>query len=320
MANNKNRRGSTSAHRKVKTSARNTRKDTSYSVKIAKSTSRVLVSEEMMTENADPDLIDKKPVIITPSQETPKVEKNEKTEPVENLRIESVLDNVLSAEAEDRYEENALKTLADEKMRERAEIERKIQEPVIQKTSAKELKDREIKKAVAAAERSVKKKPTKNAHTFKLGWGTTLAAVSAAAAIVFAVVYFVNLSTPDLSLRVAAIQTGIDASYPSYVPRDFSLSDVTSESGKITMNFKNSSTGETFALIEEESSWDTTALLENFVRKEYSASFSTVKENGLTLYIDGSSAAWVNAGKIFKIRAENGVLTKKQISSIAASV
>ncbi|MDO4507823.1 MAG: hypothetical protein Q4B65_00290 [Candidatus Saccharibacteria bacterium] len=187
--------------------------------------------------------------------------------------------------------------------------------------TAKEIKEQAIKKALASAERTVKSdKKTKKMPKLQVNWGRFVLALSCAATVVFAIVYFVNLSSPNLSFQVAAMQTGIDASYPSYVPRDYSLSDITSESGKIEMNFINRSEGKSFSLTEEASSWDSNALLENFVRKEYGKDFSMVRENGLTIYISGSKACWVNGGVVYKIAAENGVLTKKQISAIATSL
>jgi hypothetical protein len=145
-------------------------------------------------------------------------------------------------------------------------------------------------------------------------------ALVCSAAAVFAIVYFVNLNAPNISLKVAAMQTGIEASYPAYVPRDYSLSDITSESGKITLNFKNSATGEGFSLVEEKSSWDTNALLNNYVRKEYNEDYTVIKEQGLTIYISNGDAAWVNGGIIYKLRAATNSLTKKQIKSIAVSL
>lgn len=192
-----------------------------------------------------------------------------------------------------------------------------------QKLSAKELKDLAIKKALASAEKTTKndKKAKKvKGEKVHFGFGRVVLALSCAAAAVFAIAYFVNLNMPDISLRVAAMQTGIEASYPSYVPRDFSLSDITSEEGKITLNFRNATTGDAFSLVEEQSSWDSNALLTNFVKDAYGENYTAVREQGLTLYISGSSACWVNGGVVYKLTTTNGSLTKKQIKSIATSL
>ena len=198
--------------------------------------------------------------------------------------------------------------------------------PMVSKMTAKELKDQAIKKALANASKvtddnNVKaEKKTKKSPKLHFGLGRVVLALSCAAAAVFAIVYFVNLNMPDISMRVAAMQTGIEASYPSYVPRDFNLSDITSEDGKVILNFKNAGNGDTFSLTEENSSWDSNALLTNFVKDEYGEDYSIVREQGLTIYISGSDAAWVNGGVVYKLKTTAGMLTKKQISSIAVSL
>ena len=194
--------------------------------------------------------------------------------------------------------------------------------------TAQELKNQAIKKALADAEKSVdttktkktKKSKMKSGEKLHFGFGRVMLAVSCAAAAVFAIAYFVNLNMPDISLRVAAMQTGIEAAYPSYVPRDFSLSDITSESGKITLNFRNATTGDAFTLVEEQSAWDSSALLSNYVKPTYGDNYTTIREQGLTLYMSGSDACWVNGGVVYNLKTVSGSLTKKQIKSIAVSL
>ena len=203
-----------------------------------------------------------------------------------------------------------------------------VQSPSSPSTSARQMKDQAIKKALAEAtmkssdEKVTKKTRSKKKSDNKLhfGFGRVILALSCAAVAVFAIVYFVNLNMPDISLKVAAMQTGINASYPSYVPRDYSVSSITSENGKITIDFRNNTTGTDFILVEESSSWDSNALLKNFVKNEYGDNYTTVREQGLTLYISDGNATWVNGGVLYKIKADNGVLTNKQIKSVAVSL
>lgn len=212
------------------------------------------------------------------------------------------------------------------RMRERAEMTQPTPTPTV---SARELKDRAIQKALASAESiktdegktmPTKSKKTKKVNPVHFGFWRVMLALFCAAAAVFAIAYFVNLNMPDISMRVAAMQTGMNPTYPNYVPRDYSVSSITSEDGKITMEFKNSNTDESFVLIEEKSSWDTNALASNFVKEEYGENYSIVREQGLTIYVSGSNAAWVNGGNVYKIKADGGVLTNKQIRSIAVSL
>ena len=215
---------------------------------------------------------------------------------------------------------------AQTKMRERQSM--MTQQQVQNKPTAKELKDQAIKKALMSAATSDMKeqqtitsqKSKKKMGKMKFGFGRIMLALSCATAVVFAVAYFVNLNMPDISLRVAAMQTGIDATYPGYVPRDYNVAGITSESGRVVLDFHNNNTDEKFTLEEEASSWDSNALLTNYVKEAFGDEYSIVREQGLTIYIKGSNAVWVNGGIVYKLKAEDGVLTNKQIRSIAVSL
>lgn len=140
-----------------------------------------------------------------------------------------------------------------------------------------------------------------------------------AAACVAAIVYFVGSSIPDISVKVAAMQTGIEASYPSYIPREYSLSDISSEEGRIVLVFKGPDKT-SFTLSEEKSSWDSTTLLRNFVEPTWQENYITTHEQGVTIYISGANAAWVNGGVLYKIEASSNSLTKKQLRNIVTSL
>lgn len=144
-------------------------------------------------------------------------------------------------------------------------------------------------------------------------------AFTCAAACVAVVAFFIYLNMPDLSVRVTAMQNGINSSYPHYVPRDYSLANVTSETGKITMEFTGPEQN-AFTLTEERSSWDSNALLNNFVKAEWGENYVTIREQGLTLYVSGSDAAWVDGGIFYNLDASGNNLTKKQIKNIAVSL
>lgn len=192
--------------------------------------------------------------------------------------------------------------------------------------TAKELKERAIRQALASAATTTKAESKSRARKkqkmslFSVGLGRVTLAFACAALAVFAIIYFVNANMPDISLKVAAMQTGINASYPSYVPRDYSISSITSENKRITLSFANGQTNEKFGIVEETSSWDSNALLSNYVKPTYGENYTTVKEQGLTIYISGSNAAWVNGGVMYAIKADGDTLTNKQIRSIATSL
>lgn len=144
-------------------------------------------------------------------------------------------------------------------------------------------------------------------------------AFGCATACVAGIIYVVSSNVPDISVRVAAMQAGVDSSYPSYVPTEFSLTDIKSDDKEIILTFTNAKE-QSFKLSEKKSAWDSAALERNLVKKTWQDDYSTTHEQGITMYIHESSAAWVNGGVLYQITAEDGVLTKKQLRSIATSM
>lgn len=194
-------------------------------------------------------------------------------------------------------------------------------------TSPEELKNRAIEQAlhsVATMDEEQNRKTKAHANLMprkKFRAKHFAIAFTCAAACVAAIIYVVGSNIPDISVRVAAMQTGIQASYPSYIPRDYSLGDIVSENGKITLKFDGPD-GASFTLVEEKSSWDSTALLRNYVEPTWDDNYTTTHEQGITIYISdaNSNAAWVNGGVLYKITSNSSVLTKKQVRSIVTSL
>lgn len=132
--------------------------------------------------------------------------------------------------------------------------------------------------------------------------------------------YLVYLNLPDLSVRVAAMQTGIENAYPSYVPMNYRLDGLVKEDkGAITMNFVREDGG-SFRLIEKKSSWDSATVLSNLVEEKWGSDYVVAKGQGLTIYISGSNAVWVNGGVLYQIEDNNSGLTTDDLHDIAISL
>lgn len=191
-----------------------------------------------------------------------------------------------------------------------------------EQASAKELKDQAIKKAlrsVATAEQNETKNPVADITAKRKFTAKNIVfALSATVVIVFAIGYFIKINMPNISVQVAAMQAGIEGKYPTYIPKEFSLKETRSETNKITLVFV-SNNDQTFELIEEKTFWDSTTLLNNYVKKSWE-DYSTIREQGLTIYVSDSNASWVNNGIIYKINATDNILSKQQIRSIATSL
>ena len=187
------------------------------------------------------------------------------------------------------------------------------------KIPAKELKEQEIKKAVNTAAKMPTSPKRRERKVFgDFGLTRVFLAAACITTAVFAVVYFVNLTSSNMSIQVAASQSGINAKYPAYVPRGYEMSDVTSSSGKVSMRFKGDD-GE-FIISEENSSWDSEGLLNNFIKPTYNNDYTVVREQGLTLYMGANWQVWVNGGMLYKLNITSGTLTKKQLKAIATSL
>ncbi|MDO4729741.1 MAG: hypothetical protein Q4A96_00910 [Candidatus Saccharibacteria bacterium] len=186
--------------------------------------------------------------------------------------------------------------------------------------SAKEMKDKAIQKAlhdVATMQQEQEEYQPKRRFWQKRGF-----LISGAVAIISIALlgYLVYLNLPDLSVRVAAMQTGIENAYPSYVPMNYRLSGLVKEdNGVITMNFVQENGG-SFQLIEKKSSWDSATVLSNFVEEKWGSDYVVAKGQGLTVYISGSNAVWVNGGVLYQIEDHGSNLTTDDLHDIAISL
>ncbi len=176
-------------------------------------------------------------------------------------------------------------------------------------------------KADAKKSKKEKKKEEKvTRHLKKRKGGRILLALATSTACVIALAAVVKVNLPNISVKVAAVQTGVEASYPSYVPRDFNLSGVyTNDQNSVIIEFKGPN-DTSFTLAEEKTSWDSNALLSNYVKGAYGDTYDTVREQNVTIYINYSNAAWVKNGTFYKLTANSGVLSKKQIKNIVSSL
>ena len=125
-----------------------------------------------------------------------------------------------------------------------------------------------------------------------------------------------KFSMPDISAKVAAAQNG--ASYPSFVPRDFTAR---SSFQKNTFSLEFVGPDKTrFTLDQEKLPWDSNALLNNYVKPTWGEQYDTIREQGLTIYMYQSNAAWVNGGTVYKLNTTSGSLSKKQLKNIITSL
>jgi hypothetical protein len=136
--------------------------------------------------------------------------------------------------------------------------------------------------------------------------------------IIGGVLTYANL--PVLSVSFASAQAGIKAAYPEYRPDGYSLSQpVTFSDGEVTLVFKSNSTSTGYTIVQTRSSWDSSAVLDNVVRKSAGDNYVTTQEKGLIIYTYDQNAAWVNGGILYEIDS-TAPLSGEQIRRIATSL
>lgn len=180
---------------------------------------------------------------------------------------------------------------------------------------AHEIKQRVVQKALDEA------KPQKVKRTSFFKKHPKFLSISTLAIMVLLVGgYLTYANLPGLSVRVAAIQAGISASIPSYQPSGYSLvSPVQYKEGEVTMKFHANAGPQSFAVTQQRSSWDSSALLENYVNEKSDNNYNTYNDSGLTIYVFGTNAAWVNGGILHVVEGD-APLTNEQIRRIATSM
>lgn len=172
-----------------------------------------------------------------------------------------------------------------------------------------------------AMEKAPAKADTKQVKTVRKQKKSTrhLSIASASLAVLMLGGYFTYLNMPTLSVRVAAAQAGIDASYPTYRPAGYRLDGpVAYTDGEVSMKFASNSGPQSYNISQKKMNWDSSAV-EQDVNQKTSGSYSTSTTSGLTIYLYGNNASWVNAGILYTLSGD-APLSSEQIDHIATSM
>jgi len=85
------------------------------------------------------------------------------------------------------------------------------------------------------------------------------------------------------------------------------------------MKFASNSGPQNFTVTQSKTSWDSSAVLDNYIKEKAGDNYITYDEHGLTIYTYGSNAAWVNGGVLYTITGD-APLSGDQIRHIATSM
>lgn len=151
------------------------------------------------------------------------------------------------------------------------------------------------------------KSPTHWARTLSVGFAVMLLAG-----------YLTYLSMPNISIRMAAIQSGIDAKYPGYQPDGYAMSGpIRFSNGEVSITYAYADNSASYTLLQQKSNWDSAAVKEYFSEKTTTPMITMI--DGLTIYSNGREAAWVNGGILYQISG-TADLSSDQVQKIATSL
>ena len=185
----------------------------------------------------------------------------------------------------------------------------KIEKPVAK--TAHQLKNEAIEKALSNDKKARRRQKKGGAlrwlNTFSVGFAVMLLGG-----------YLTYLSMPNISIKMAAVQSGIDAKYPGYKPDGYALNGpIKFKSGEVSMKYAYADGSSGYTITQQKSGWNSSAVKEFFSEKHKNP--NTTMIDGLTIYSGGKEAAWVNGGILYQISGDAN-LSSSQIEKIATSL
>lgn len=132
--------------------------------------------------------------------------------------------------------------------------------------------------------------------------------------------YLTYTNIPNLSIRIAAANSGVDANLPSYQPAGYQIHGPISYSdGEVSVGYKQMSGNSSYKLTQKPTDWDPIATLDNYVQSDSKDDYQIHSVQGLTVYTYSKKAVWVNDGVLHVIDG-TAPLSNQQVERIVASM
>jgi hypothetical protein len=161
-------------------------------------------------------------------------------------------------------------------------------------------------------DRQIRRRSRRRAHR-------ALSITATALAVALLVGFFGWQQRSALTMRYAASKSGIAAHLPAAKPGGFSVGNISYNPGLVATEFINHKTGESFAVVQKQTNWDSNALRDDFVASK-SRTYQTIDAAGRTLYTYGDNdATWVDNGIWYQVNTK-GSLTTNQLVALALSM
>lgn len=124
---------------------------------------------------------------------------------------------------------------------------------------------------------------------------------------------------PTPSIYIAGLRSGVDATYPDYIPDGYRLNGPARvQDSKIVIDFVTINGNDKFSITETQSSWDSSAL-KNKVNEDSNGEFLTTSIDGLTIFTYKNNTSWINGGLLFTITWD-APLSSTQVQKIATGL
>lgn len=181
--------------------------------------------------------------------------------------------------------------------------------------SSRELKDHLIKQQIDHAPAKANHK----AHKAKKAPLRVSSVMAACLGVMILGGYLSYINMPNLSVRVAASQAGINAEYPGYTPSGYSFDGpIAYSNGQVLLKFEANGGTTNYEIKQQRSTWDSQAVLDNYVVAQ-TDEYDVNDTQGLTVYTYNNNAAWVNKGVLYTISGDAPLRTE-QVLKIATSL
>lgn len=260
----------------------------------------------------------KRPVVLSETTNPPEI-----VSAADNQQFKQIITEARQANFFTRYRMHQVATdrrrqeLAALKQAERAFAGRKIAVPQLSPAEAQALNTQTKQQTLAAAIANdrAERPAYRPRQSFFKRHSSALAGV---AAMVVLGGYLTYLNMPSISLRIAASQAGINASYPEYKPAGYSIKKLAAfENNQVVMEYANQH--KSLRLTQQASAWDSKTTLENIVKKQAGEAYHTDQTKGLTIYTYGNQATWINGGILYNLTFDESV-SIDQVHKIATSL
>lgn len=172
---------------------------------------------------------------------------------------------------------------------------------------------------IEPAKRHLRHAAKHRAHAPRKFRHRTATLVSSAVAVVLIAGFIAYQNKANLELRVATAATGVHATLPGFKPSGFALGKLSYTPGVVAAAFHDGTTGSSYKITQQNSSWDSATLLDSYVATRDNT-YQAMQAGGRTVYIYGNNnATWVSGGIWYQI-TDNGSLTTNDVLDIAQSM